>query len=125
MRALIVCLVLASAVGVPAQQPRHYLYVAGPSDENDADQSIRILVFDIDNGHRFVKRIALWPAPAPGGEPETTRGMAVSEATGRLFISTTHRVAAIDLNTARPVWEKSYENHCSIGWRCRQKPPDA
>jgi YVTN family beta-propeller protein len=112
MRALIACLLLASAIGLPAQQPHRYLYVAGPSSDTDADQSIRILVFDIANGHRLVRRIALWPAPAPDGDAETTRGLAVSEGTGRLFISTTHRLAAIDLNTARPVWEKSYENHC-------------
>jgi DNA-binding beta-propeller fold protein YncE len=109
-RAFIACLLLAAVARLPAQQPHRYLYVAGPSDEADPDRSVRLLVFDIGDGHRLVKRIALWPAPA--GEPETTRGIVASEKTGRLYISTTHRLAAVDLNTGRPIWDKTYNNHC-------------
>src|SRR5712692_9885701 len=80
---------------VAAPQERHYLYVALPgSDDADPDRSVRILVFDISNAHRFVKRIPLWPA-ARGESAEAVRGTAASARTGRFFISTTRRLAAI------------------------------
>src|SRR5882672_2493462 len=100
------------AARLPAQQEQHYLYVAVPgSDDADPDRSIRILVFDITNAHRFVRRIPLWPA-AGGEDAEAVRGTAASARTGRLYISTTKRLAAIDLKTDKIVWERSYENHC-------------
>jgi DNA-binding beta-propeller fold protein YncE len=89
-----------------------YLYVALPgADDGDPDRSIRILVFDIANAHRFVRRIPLWPAVG-GDEAEAVRGTAASARTGRLYISTTRRLAAIDLKTDKVLWEKSYEGHC-------------
>jgi DNA-binding beta-propeller fold protein YncE len=89
-----------------------YLYVALPgSDDADPDRSIRILVFDIANAHRFVRRIPLWPATR-GEDTEAVRGTAASARTGRLYISTTRRLAAIDLTTDKIVWEKSYDGHC-------------
>ena len=55
-------------------QERRYLYVALPgSDDTDLDASVRILVFDIDNAHRFVKRIPLWPAGS-GHDASARRG---------------------------------------------------
>jgi DNA-binding beta-propeller fold protein YncE len=97
-----------------------YLYIALPgSDDADPDRSIRLLVFDIANAHRFVRRIPLWPfdsaqgRPAAGGDDaEVVRGMAASARSGRLYISTTRRLAAFDLNTDKIVWEKSYEGRC-------------
>jgi hypothetical protein len=68
-------------------------------------------VFDIANGHRFVRRIPLWPAAA-GDDAETVRGTAASIRDGRYYISTTRRLAAVDLKTDKIVWEKSYEAHC-------------
>jgi DNA-binding beta-propeller fold protein YncE len=97
---------------VTAQQERRYLYVALPgSDEADADRSVRILVFDTAQAHQFVRRIPVWPA-GRGEERETVRGTAASVRTGRFYISTTRRLAAIDLKTDKIVWEKSYEDHC-------------
>jgi DNA-binding beta-propeller fold protein YncE len=97
---------------VAAQQERRYLYVAIPgSDETDSDRSVRVLVFDIAREHRFIRRIPLWPA-GRGEDRETVRGTAASVRTGRFYISTTKRLAAIDLKTDKIVWEKSYEDHC-------------
>src|SRR2546425_12934743 len=97
---------------VAEPQEQHDLYVALPgSDDADPDRSIRILVFDITNAHRFVRRIPLWPATR-GEDSEAVRGTAASARTGRLYISTTKRLAAIDLKTDKIVWERSYENHC-------------
>ena len=97
---------------VAKPQEQHYLYVALPGSEDaDPDRSVRILVFDITKAHRFVRRIPLWPA-AGGEESEVVRGAAASARAGRFFISTTRRLAAIDLKTDKIVWEKSYESHC-------------
>jgi DNA-binding beta-propeller fold protein YncE len=97
---------------VPQPKERHYLYVALPGpDAGDSDRSVRLLVFDIGNAHRFVRRISLWTA-ARGEDAEAVRGMAASPRSGRLYVSTTRRLAAIDLKTGRIVWEKSYEGHC-------------
>ena len=103
---------LIGAAHLPAEQEQRYLYVALPgSDDADPDRSIRILVFDITNAHRFVRRIPLWPA-IRGEDSEAVRGTAASARAGRFYISTTRRLAAIDLKTDKVVWEKSYEDHC-------------
>src|SRR6266481_2459517 len=80
-------------------ETQRYLYVALPgSDDADPDRSVRILVFDITNAHRFVRRIPLWPA-ARVEDAEEVRGTAAHPRDGRFYISTTRRLAAIDLNT--------------------------
>jgi DNA-binding beta-propeller fold protein YncE len=78
----------------------------------DPDRSVRILVFDIADAHRFVRRIAVWPAGSGGDEGEAVRGMAAHARTRRLFVSTTSRLAAIDLRTDTIVWERKYESRC-------------
>ena len=94
---------------LPAEQ--RYLYVALPGpDDAGADRSVRILVFDIADGHRLVRRIPVWPGR--GDAAEVVRGTAASARAGRFFISTTSRLAAIDLRTDKVVWEKRYEGHC-------------
>jgi len=108
---------LIAAAAEPARPPvpheQHLLYVAvSGSNAADPDRSIRILVFDIADAHRFVRRIPVWPAGGAGDEVEMVRGAAASARTGRLFISTTSRLAAIDLRTDRIVWEKRYESRC-------------
>src|SRR2546430_2141761 len=95
-----------------APQEQRYLYVGVPaSDDADTDRAIGILVFDIVTAHRFVRRIPLWPA-AGADDSETVRSTAASARAGRLYISTTRRLAAIDLKTDKVVWEKRYEDHC-------------
>jgi DNA-binding beta-propeller fold protein YncE len=105
-RILFISLTLAGSFA--AQQTRHYLYVAVPgTDAATTDRGpIGILVFDIDNGHRFVRRISPWPAAKPG---EQVRGIVAHDGTRRLYVSTVERVAAIDLVTGRVRWEKSYD----------------
>ena len=89
-----------------------YLYVAAPaSDAADPNRAIRLLVFDVANAHRLIRRIPLWPA-ARGGETETVRGIAAHARTRRLYVSTTRRLAAIDLSTDKILWQKSYDGHC-------------
>ena len=112
MRFVIGLALIGAALGtprLPARQEQRHLYVALPgSDDAEPDRSIRILVFDITNAHRLVRRIPLWPA-ARGEDVEAVRGTAANVRTGRFYISTTRRLAAIDLKTDTIVWERSYE----------------
>lgn len=113
MRRLIgfVCL-LALAGPLAAQEPRRFLYVAVPGVGREVEyQGVGILVFDIDNEHKFVKRIPTWPVTA-GQQAENVRGIAASVRAGRLFVSTVNRLAAIDLTSEKIVWEKTYDGHC-------------
>jgi hypothetical protein len=88
---------------------QHLLYVAVPGIRNYVEYGgVGILVFDIDNGHRFVRRIKTWETP-PGGEPENIKGIAASAKTGRLYITTTRRMACFDLLTDKMIWDKEYE----------------
>ena len=91
---------------------QRYLYVALPgADDADPDRSVRILVFDIANAHRFVRRIPVHAATR-GDEAETVRGIAANAQTNRLYVSTTKRLTAIDLITDTVIWAKSYQDHC-------------
>jgi DNA-binding beta-propeller fold protein YncE len=91
---------------------RHYLYVASPGIRNYVEYGgIGILVYDMDNGHRFVKRIPTFDV-APNEAPENVKGIAANAKTGRLYISTPRRVAAFDLATEKLVWNRTYEGGC-------------
>jgi hypothetical protein len=91
---------------------RHYLYVAEPGIRNYVDYGgIGVVVFDIDNGFKFVKRIPTWTV-APGKEPENVKGIAANATTGMLYVSTIARMAAINLVTEKIVWDKTFEGGC-------------
>ena len=107
-------LLAALAVQAPAASPneKHLLYVAEPGIRNYVDYGgIGLLVFDIDNGYKFVKRIPTWSVPA-GKEPENVKGIAASAKTGRVYISTINRIAAIEIATGKKLWDKAYEGGC-------------
>ena len=112
--AFVVSVVLASFGRVPAQTSHRYLYVAVPSSGasvTSADRSVRFLVFDVARAHRFVRSIPLWTIE-PGEDAEMVRGTAVSVRDGRLFVSTTKRLASIDLKTGAIVWQQDYGGRC-------------
>ncbi len=90
----------------------HYLYVAEPGIRNYVEYGgVGVLVFDIDNGYKFVKRIPTWETPA-GKEPENVKGIAASAVTGRLYVTTFNRMAAFDISTGRKIWDRAYEAGC-------------
>jgi DNA-binding beta-propeller fold protein YncE len=70
-----------------------------------------ILVFDIDNNHRFIKRI-----PTQGlhedKTPSNVKGIAVSLPLNSIYISTLESLQRIDLTTEKVVWEKPFEGGC-------------
>src|SRR3954453_19511940 len=65
-----------------------YLYVVCPGIRNYLEFGRGgILVYDIDNGHKLVKRIA---TPARGEEkPDNIKGVCACAATQRLYFTTT------------------------------------
>src|ERR1039458_4230663 len=59
-----------SPVRMPAAAEQHLLYVASPGTRNYVQYGgVGILVFDIENGYKFVRRIPTWSVP-DGKEPE-------------------------------------------------------
>ena len=95
-----------------AKPERHLLYVAVPGIRNYVEYGgIGLLVYDMDAGHRFVKRIPTFDI-VEGQAPENVKGIAASARTGRLYITTPKRVAAFDLATERLVWNRTYDGGC-------------
>jgi DNA-binding beta-propeller fold protein YncE len=101
-----------------AQQPQRFLYAALPGvggGSNVKYGGAGILVFDINAGHKFVKRIPLQGGPPPLGrngapQQEAIKGIAAHAQTARLYVSTSRRTAAYDLLTDKLVWEQSWDN---------------
>lgn len=95
-----------------ADVQRHFLYVAEPGIRNYVEYGgVGVLVYDVDNGHRFVRRIPTFQL-APGEEPENIKGIAAHAATSRLYVTTHKRLAAFDLSTDRILWTKAYDGGC-------------
>ncbi len=125
VRSLAICAAVLASVAafVPrlqGQQTQRFIYAAVPGvggGNNLSYGGAGILVFDIDHGHKFVKRIPMPTAlPLPvstNGRPvspqEAIKGIAAHAGTARLYVSTSTRVAAFDLNTDKLVWEQRYD----------------
>ncbi|MBI5775215.1 MAG: hypothetical protein HZA89_15940 [Verrucomicrobia bacterium] len=91
---------------------KRLLYVAVPGIRNYLEFGGHgVLVFDMDDGHKFVKRI---PAAGLGanGKPLNVKGICASAATKRLYVGTTQTVTCFDLLTEKILWEKPYEGGC-------------
>ena len=93
---------------VQAPAAGRYLYVAVPGIRNYLGYGGHgLLVFDVDNGHRFVKRIKTGGL-RPDGKPLNVKGVAVSVPLNSIFISTVESLQRIDLTTEKVLWEKPY-----------------
>ena len=91
---------------------RHYLYVAVPGIRDYLGYGGHgVLVFDIDNNHRLVKRIKT-AGMHPDGTPSNVKGIAVSLQLNSLYVSTLESLQRIDLTTEKLVWEKNFEGGC-------------
>jgi DNA-binding beta-propeller fold protein YncE len=111
------------AARTQAQPRQRFLYAALPGVGGGSNLNYGgagILVFDIDHGHKFVKRVPLQGAPPPPVDPAATgrgrgngqeaiKGIAAHAQTARLYVSTSRRVAAYDLLTDTLVWEQRYD----------------
>jgi DNA-binding beta-propeller fold protein YncE len=104
----LVALVSSLAFATGADE-RRYLYVAQPGVRNYVEYGgVGVLVYDIDRGYTFVRRIASQDVP-PGAAPENVKGVAANARTGRLYVTTIRRVMAFDLATDRKVWDRVAE----------------
>jgi len=91
---------------------KRYLYVAVPGIRDYLGYGGHgIVVFDIDNNHKFVKRI---PTRGfhPDGKPSNVKGIAVSIPLNSIYVSTIESLQRIDLTTDKLVWEKKFEGGC-------------
>jgi hypothetical protein len=91
---------------------KRYLYVGVPGTRGYLGYGGHgLLVFDMDNNHRFVKRI-----PTKGlrsdGKPSNVKGIAVSVPLNSIYITTLEAMQRIDLTTDKVIWEKPYVGGC-------------
>lgn len=97
----------------PAGKQQHLLYVASPGIRNYPEYGgLGLLVFDIDAGYKFVKRIPTWKEPVGDQKLENVKGIAASAKTGRVYISTINRILAVDAITGKQYWDKAFEGGC-------------
>ena len=106
-------LTLLIAIGLSASsfahgQTKRYLYLSTPDGAQPEGRSgAGILVFDIDDGHKFVRRIDI-PIFQEG-----LRGFTGSLATHCVYYSTTNRrLGCFDLEKEQIVWEQTYNAGC-------------
>jgi len=90
------------------------LYVASPGIRDDlALGGHGVLVFDINTGHRFLKRI---PLTGHGidetGKVLNIKGICANAKTDRLYVSTLRQLVCIDLTTDKVLWEKTFDLGC-------------
>ncbi len=105
--------IFISAIHKPAPPAvKHYLYVAVPGIRDYLGYGGHgILVFDMDDHFRFVKRIAT-KGFHPDGSPSNVKGIAVSIPLNSIFVSTIESLQRIDLTTGKMTWEKKFEGGC-------------
>src|SRR5258706_8512891 len=91
---------------------QHLLYVASPGTRNYVEYGgVGILVFDIDKGYKFIRRIPTWEVPE-GKQPENVKGVAASARTGRIYVTSLNRMVAIDIVSGKRIWHKTFEGGC-------------
>jgi hypothetical protein len=100
---------VAAADTLPVQRR---LYVAVPGVRNYLEYGGHgLLVFDIDNGHKFVKRIAT-AGLDENGKPRNVKGICANAEMKRIYISTTHTLQCLDLVSEKLLWERAYSDGC-------------
>jgi DNA-binding beta-propeller fold protein YncE len=104
--------VLPQAILAQKAAAKRYLYVATPGIRDYLGYGGHgILVFDINNNHRFVKRIKTGGLH-PDGSPSNIKGIAASIPLNSIYVSTIEGLQRIDLATDKIIWEKQFEGGC-------------
>jgi outer membrane protein assembly factor BamB len=98
----------AATAGAAEEPLKRYLYMSSPDGaQREAGADAGILVFDIDEGHKFVRHIDI-PAFEDG-----LRGFTGSTATGKLYYSTSKgRLGCFDPSSEKVVWESTFDMGC-------------
>jgi hypothetical protein len=113
--ALLTVVLAIQSVATGAEEPARngrFLYVAVPGIRDYLEFGGHgLLVFDIDRGHQFVKRIAT-AGVNETGRPLNVKGICASARTGRLYISTIKQLMCLDLASEKILWERKYDAGC-------------
>jgi len=107
---LLACTITPTTVSEAAE--RRLLYVATPGIRDYLEYGGHgLLVFDIEDDHKFVRRI-----PTGGidesGKPINVKGICASADTKRIHISTKVSLMCLDMVTERLLWEREYDKGC-------------
>ncbi len=90
---------------------KRFLYVVTPGIRNYLEYGgAGILLFDIDDGHKFVRRIQTTASLAD--KPDNIKGVCASARTGRLYFTTPKKLYCFDLFTERTLWEVALPKGC-------------
>src|SRR3954454_16514331 len=91
-----------------------FLYVASPGVQDILKWGGHgVLVFDINDKHRFVKRIRLdGYGEDKSGKVLNVKGICANARTGRLYISTLQQLLCVDLLTNKVIWQKAFDLGC-------------
>ena len=116
LRGLLVLGILVIPTGAvrtaePAKgEERHFLYIAEPGIRDYVEfGGTGILVFDMDQGHKFVKRI---PTPASQEKKRNMKGICACAATRKLYFTTLTKLYCLDLITEKTLWDKKLPGGC-------------
>lgn len=114
LKAILILAVLAIELPLfAADEAAHrYLYVATPGIRNYLEYGGHgVLIFDIDAGHKFVRRIPTLGTDV-SGKPLNVKGICASAVTNRLYVSTIESLQSLDLTSEKSLWERRYEQGC-------------
>lgn len=101
-----------SAVPWPPPGRARLLYVATPGIRNYLEYGGHgLIVFDGDQGHRFLRRIPLAGLDSQG-KPMNVKGVAANAGTGRIYVTTLRTLTCLDIVSGTIHWERSYDGGC-------------
>ena len=110
---------IGDSVGGRRARSSDILYVAVPGVRDYLEYGGHgLLVFDIDDDYKFVKRIRTGGL-APG-RPLNVKGICGSAATGRLYISTIKQLMCLEIAADTMRWERHVSTAAATG--CRSRP---
>src|SRR5262245_14408998 len=109
---------LAASLAAPLASPTRaapgltrLLYVVCPGIRDYLEfGGAGILVFDIDQGHKFVKLIAT--AASRAAKPRNIKGVVASAKTGKLHFTTPESLSCVDLVTEKTEWSTALPQGC-------------
>jgi hypothetical protein len=108
---LLAAFLCAPASAQQSRKTRSLLYVVEPGIRNYLEfGGAGILVFDVENGHKFVKRIQT-PA-SQEKKPVNIKGVCACAATKKLYFTTLTKLYCVDLVTEKTLWEKALPDGC-------------
>jgi DNA-binding beta-propeller fold protein YncE len=102
----------ATKINAPLMNGR-YLFVAAPGIRDYLGYGGHgLMIFDIDHGHKFVKRIPLNGLHPKNGLPSNVKGIGVSLPLHSVYVTTLEGLQRIDIVTGKLIWEKPIPDGC-------------